>query len=285
MDENNREEFIKGLEEFERENQKDGIRFRQFERNSLFRIYTPLGTLYYWVDLNSVFTLIKKVLSEYALIESKTFSESCEVGELIKIFNEIKLNPPKWSIEESTDESEPSVLADSATRYIASNVNAMFTEAVEKCVLESILQAVTSSNSKSDELSKIKPKALDHLAAYFNKLSKLRFYPSVTNGKKINWTRENLLELLSVYEEALSIVKDAKKLFNTFKKNTEWRKIIKVAYSQLSDEVIEQIRFPGKESEASVIAIRVAAESFGIISNDYTKKLLTKARKIRKEQK
>jgi len=99
-------------------------------------------------------------------------------------------------------------------------------------------------------------------------------------GSSPTWTAEQKLEILSYYETALKSISEAKRLWRQNRK-LNWREIVKAAFPELPGDIVEKLPLRGEKP--SDLALEATAAKVASVSIEYLRKVLTSARRLRRD--
>jgi len=162
-------------------------------------------------------------------------------------------------------------------------VHQSFPHAIEhallRVVLDPLSQLLAAMANQQPELFTVKSSdLLREFADFQHRLVKHDLGIPRPGGSAPTWTNEQKAEILACYEVFLINIKEAKRLWRQNHK-LNWRGIVKTAFPDLPDEIIESLPLRGEKP--SDLALNATAKKVGTVSIEYLKKLLTAARRAR----
>jgi hypothetical protein len=152
--------------------------------------------------------------------------------------------------------------------------------ALIRVVLDPLSQFLAEMANQKPELFTVKGvDLLREFADFQHRLVKHDLGIPRPGGSSPTWTSEQKAEILNCYESFLLDIKEAKRLWRQ-NSRLNWRGIVKTAFPDLPDEIIESLSLKGEKP--SDLALEATASKVGIVSIEYLKKLLTAARRARR---
>jgi hypothetical protein len=127
-----------------------------------------------------------------------------------------------------------------------------------------------------DEKEAINVLVKDHVKVFKEQLGARK-----RGGSSARWTSERMDELLTLYDSALEMMRGAKEIYRKHKGNKRWGQMVRAAYPELPDDLIDRFSGRGQGAEPNELAKEYAARKLGVEVNDYTEKILITARKRR----
>jgi hypothetical protein len=244
-------------------------------------VKTPYGTI--------VYTYSPKILSGIlagmftVLLGRAFFNHPLKIQQLI----EMPENEPPYEYLFSPAE-EPELLAqreqytEYASELLWRQAPQLLIESSEQLIQEVVVRTIRELQDQAP--SNLSPKLSELLKLLTTDIlarMKLRVNARPQGGSTADWTPERKRAFLAEYENAHRILKNAKRIYRQ-NRNENWRAMIRVAYPQLPEDLIDKLPLKGKTSEPRVLAYEYAAATFNVECNDYLPKIVAAARKMRK---
>jgi hypothetical protein len=153
--------------------------------------------------------------------------------------------------------------------------------ALLRVVLDPLSQLLAALANQQPELFAVKgADLLREFADFQHRLVKHDLGVPRPGGSSPTWTHDQKEEILACYEAFLINIKEAKRLWRQ-NSGLNWRGIVKTAFPDLPEEIIE--RLPLRGEKPSDLALDATAKRVGIVSIEYLKKILTAARRARRD--
>lgn len=250
-------------------------------------VETPYGTIVYTYVPETISSILRGIFT--TLLGRVYYNKPLDFQRLI----ETPENEPPYRYLFT---AEPSLLAEQekhseyAYELLQQQAPHLLVEASEQLIKEVIFRTLYELQDQSQY--KLNSKISELLKLLTNDIIegvKLRVNAPSQGGRNPEWTPERMESFLVIYEDALKTLKDAKRIYkqnkNTGKKgNDKWKAMVAAAYPQLPDRFINLLESKGKTAEPHMLAYEYAAELFNVEFNEYVPKVLSEARKQRREK-
>jgi len=182
-------------------------------------------------------------------------------------------------------------MADYITRNLGGLVGQMATAAIRGEAFPIASQSVDKDRGKNPtplSAEQVKKEVFDIYWQYIKQRMGIRGRGGATRTKH-NWSAEELLIFNHYYTSLRPIWKKVKKLFKEVRRNDNWREIIKAAYHDLPEDLIERLSvLDPYESSPSSIALEHSARLCEVPPDTYTpvslKKLYTRSQLVKRNR-
>lgn len=266
--------------------------FNQLSENGIIRhpggaeIHTKrtiYGTLMFYTNRERLKELLESVMLDFLWQMQYGFPRETEA---IRAAANIDIGPDDESeihVKISKEAAEECRLwAEHAMEILSAELRDALEQTLEHHIEITMVRALLERSGKGlykfkvDEKKVIDAVSRDHLKVFKERLGARK-----RGGSSPRWTPERMDELLTLYDSALEMMRGAKEIYRKHKGNKRWGQMVRAAYPELPEDLIERFSGRGQGAEPNELAKEYAARKLDVEVNDYTEKILIAARKRR----